>query len=452
MKDEMKELFERRLGRYQAAIALEPVDRVPLATGSNYFAEVYTGNSKQETIYDPEKWLSAELQFARDFPAIDVLRNNRIYGPLLDALGVHNYKLSGRELGPNTQFQFVEKDYMKEDEYDEFIDNPTAFMIGKFCPRIQSELEGDYRLRQANALVKGGLAQAALGAHMRRRTQALAEECGMPQPMGGAFSAPFDALSDTLRDMRGVMRDMRRQPDKVLAACDKLADEMINFALNSADPFKRWPIFIPTHKPMFLSPKEFDYFYWPSFKKVLQTLTDCGHNIRCYLEGNQDVHAHHFKELPRGRILLDVDGQSDIFNLKKIVGGHQCLAGGLNDAAMILSTPDQVRDKVRHLCQTIGREPGFILSGGCNFPYETKPENFKAMCEAVEEYGWVNRGLVMSPKTPPAGQPRPAPRTLTPWETKKAELGGVLGDEALIKNTWNALEAQAYGFWWQWCF
>ena len=79
MSEDIKQLFDERLGRYQAAIALEPTDRVPIATGSNYFAEVYTGNTNQETIYNAEKWLQAEIAFCRDFPEIDVLRNNRIW-------------------------------------------------------------------------------------------------------------------------------------------------------------------------------------------------------------------------------------------------------------------------------------------------------------------------------------------------------------------------------------
>lgn len=447
---DQKKIYDLRLARYQAAIACEPVDRVPLATGSNYFAEVYAGYTKQEIIYDMDKWLESELKFAKDFPTVDVLRNNRIYAPLYDALGVRNYKLPGIGLKENTPFQFVEKDYMKADEYDELIDNPAAFMINKVCPRLHSEEDGAYTARMANALIKAGLAQAAFGAHMRRRTQTLAEECGMPQPTGGAFSAPLDALSDTLRDMKGIMMDMRRQPDKVLAACDVLADEMINIALGTADPLKRWPIFVPTHKPMFLSPKEYDKFYWPSFKKVLLTLIEAGHKVRAYLEGNQDAHVHHFKELPKGTVILDIDGQSDILKVKEIIGDHQCVAGGLTDSMLIIGTPEKVKERVKYLCETIGQKPGFILSGSCNFPFDTKPENFKAMCEAVEEYGWLDRNLELKVKTAPEGK-RPAPRQLTPWEVKKAE-SGIQGNETLVKNAWETFENQAYTFWWQWAF
>ncbi len=86
MSEDVKKLFDERLGRYQAAIALEPTDRIPIASGSNYLAEVYSGNTNQETLYDSDKWLQAELAFCKAFPEIDVLRNNRIWGPLFDTV------------------------------------------------------------------------------------------------------------------------------------------------------------------------------------------------------------------------------------------------------------------------------------------------------------------------------------------------------------------------------
>lgn len=133
--EDPKDLFEQRLGRYQAAIALEKTDRMPVATGSNYLAESYSGNTKQQTIYDPEKWLQAEAAFIRSFPM-----------------------------------------------------------------------------------------------------------------------------------------DMYRRPEKLIQACDVLVDEMVQFVLTTADPLKRYPIFVPTHKPMFLSPEQFETFYWPSFKRTMERL------------------------------------------------------------------------------------------------------------------------------------------------------------------------------------
>ncbi len=453
MSEETKKLFEERLGRYHAAIALEPHDRIPIATGSNYFAEVYSGNTKQETIDDPDKWLQAEIKFCQDFPEVDVLRNNRVYGPLYDALDVKTYKLPGRELAPNTQFQFVEKEYMQADEYDALIDDPPGFMIDVLLPRMFGELENRGTGRSYVAMLKAGFAQMMMGGIMRNRGMVLEQQCGMPQPMSGFFLAPFDALADAMRGMTGTFLDMFRHPDKVLAACDVLVQEMAYLGLSLADPLKRYPVFIPTHKAIFMSPEQFDTFYWPSLKKVMDILIDSGYSIRAYLEGDWGKHWHHMLELPKGRVLCDIDTQGDIFQAKKDLEGYQCVAGGVQDSMLILGTPDQVREHVRELCQRLGKGGGYIVSAGCSFPYDAKPENFRAMVDAVMEYGWHDKSIKAKPKSaPPAGKveelkPR---RVLTPWSVKKAELGQITGDEDLIRKNWEQLEAMAHTFMWQW--
>ncbi len=453
MSQEMKALFDKRLGRYQAAMSLEPHDRIPIASGSNYFAEVYSGNTKQETIYDPEKWLQAEVKFCQDFPEVDVLRDNRIYGPLFDALDVKTYQLPGRELPADTQFQFVEREYMHEEEYDDLIADPTGFMIDILLPRILGELGNRGTGRSSIAMWKGGVAMAQYGAIMRNRAMVLEQQCGMPQPMAGFFLAPFDVLADVLRGLNGSLMDMFRRPDKVLAACDVLVQEMAHMALSMADPMKRYPVFVPTHKAIFMSPEQFDTFYWPSFKKLMEILIDAGYNIRAYLEGDWSRHWHHMRELPKGRVLCDIDTQGDIHQAKKDLGGYQCIAGGVKDSLLILGTPDQVREHVRELCGTVGRGGGYMISAGCSFPYDARPENFKAMVEAVMEYGWYDRKIDAKPRVAPAAVNSEAlkPRNLlTPWEVKKSEMGTIMGDENLIRKHWDQLESLAHTFIWQW--
>lgn len=453
MTQDMKALFEERLGRYHAAIALEPHDRIPIATGSNYFAEVYSGNTKQETLYDPDKWLQAEIAFCKDFPEVDVLRDNRIYGPLFDALDVKTYRLPGRDLPADTQFQFVEKEYMLESEYDDLINDPPAFMIDIVLPRILGELGKRGTGRSHVAMLKAGFAQMIMGGIMRNRGMVLEQQCGIPQPMAGFFLAPFDALADAFRGLTGTFLDMFRQPDKVLAACDVLVQEMAHMALSMADPLKRYPIFVPTHKAIFMSPDQFDTFYWPSFKKVMEILIDSGYSIRAYLEGDWGKHWHHMREMPKGRVLCDIDTQGDIFQAKRDLEGYQCIAGGVQDSMLILGTPDQVWQHVRSLCATVGQGGGYILSAGCSFPYDAKPENFRAMVDAAMEFGWHDKSIKAKPKAAPAAgkvealKPR---RVLTPWDVKKAELGTIMGDENLIKKNWEQLEAMAHTFMWQW--
>ncbi|SFR17586.1 uroporphyrinogen decarboxylase family protein [Desulfoscipio geothermicus] len=454
MSKEIRDLYEERLGRYQATIALEKTDRMPVATGSNYFAEVYSGNTNQETIYDSEKWLKAEEIFIRDFPEVDVLRNNRIWAPLYDAVGCKTYKLPGRDLPSKTQFQFVEEEYMKADEYDILINDPVEFMMDRFLPRVLGDMAEPGSTRCRMAFLKGGMAQMMMAQVMRNRSIYLQEKLGMPQPMTGAFVAPFDVLADAMRGLRGILLDIYRQPDKVLEACDVIVHEIAHFALSTADPLKRYPIFVPTHKACFLSPKQFETFYWPSFKKTLEILINAGYTVRAYLEGDWGHHWHHFLELPKGKLILDIDNQGDIFKAYETLGKHQCLAGGIPDSMFILGTPQEMKERVKLLCETVGKEGGFIINGGCNIPYDTKPENYRAMIDAIIEYGTYDSSYKCKPKVAEPGsvevEALNKQRMVTPWEKKLEELGNIMGEEDLIRRPWEMLESMGYNWMWQW--
>lgn len=454
MAEEFQELYNRRLGRYQAAIALEPADRIPIASGTCYFAEVYSGASNQEIIYDPDKWLQAEIAFIKEFPEVDALRDNRVWAPLYDAVGCKTYKLPGRDLLPRQQFQFVEKEYMQADEYELLIKDPGSFMLNQFLPRILGEYGRPDGNRSHMAFLKAGMGRMLMAGIMRNRSVQLETLCGMPQPTAGAFLAPFDVLGDALRGLRGVLRDMHYRPKLVLEACEILVDIMVRFALSAADPLRRYPIFVPTHKACIMSPSQFDAFYWPSFKKVLEKLIDAGYTVRTYLEGDWSLHWRHFLELPKGKILCDIDNQGDIFKAKADFGHHQALAGGIPDSTFILGTPQEMADQVQNLCETVGKGGGFIINGGCNIPYDTKPENFRAMVDAIMKYGWYDRTIIPAPKT----QTAPGPdidviarqRRITPWEVRSREIGGVMGNEAMIQKPWDDLEAMAFNWLWTW--
>ena len=54
---------------------------------------------------------------------------------------------------------------------------------------------------------------------------------------------------------------------------------------------------------------------------------------------------------------------------------------------LILGTPDDIRERVKLLCETVGKDGGWIPNGGGHIPEDTKPENFRALLDAVMEYG-----------------------------------------------------------------
>lgn len=94
------------------------------------------------------------------------------------------------------------------------------------------------------------------------------------------------------------------------------------------------------------------------------------------------------KLLPPRSCILELDGDSDIFEVARAVGDRQCIMGDVPARLLAFSGRDEVRDHCRRLVEEVGRGGGFILSSGCSIPANARPENVKAMTEAVEEWGW----------------------------------------------------------------
>lgn len=455
MSEDIREKYEKRLARYQAAIALEEPDRIPISAGSNYFAEIYAGATKQEFIYNSDLWKKADEKFANDFPEVDNLRSGRLWAPPLEAVGWNLYKLPGRELSPDVPFQFIEGERMKSDEYDLFIDSPVEFIFERILPRVFEEFKERGSMRSYISFLKAGMAAVLMGNRVRDRVEHLEKRLGMPLSMYGFMLAPFDYFADGLRGLNGIMIDLFRQPDKVQEACEAIIPHIVNVALASADPLRRYPIFMPLHRGCspFLSPEQFDRFYWPALKKAMMKLIDAGYTIRPYLEGDWGPHWHHFRELPKGRLILDIDGPADIFRAKEEIGDWQCIAGGIPDHLLILGSPDEVRERVKLVCSSLGKDGGYIINGACGIPYDTKPENYRAMLDAVLEYGQYSDRLDFEPQigTPPPEGWRPTPgKTLTPWEERLAEIGQIEGDVTLIQDSWEMLEQMAFNWLWNW--
>lgn len=449
---EKQQLFEERVARYQATIALEPTDRMIVGgTGSNNFAEVYSGYTIQDIVYDMNKWTDSECKFVEAFPQIDMLRSGRIWAPLIDTVGYKLCRIPGRDLPPKVIHQFVEGEWMKADEYDILINDPVTFLMDYRLPRVLSEFGERGSTRSYIAFLKSGIAYAMIAQQLKEKALLLERKYGIPRPHQGAVLAPFDLLADGYRGLQGIMIDIFERPEKILEACEALIPEMVSAAIDSADPQKRYPIFLPLHRGChpFLSPQQFDTFYWPSLKKMVVILIEAGYTIRAYLEGDWTPNWHHWNELPRGKVICDIDDRPDISRAKKEIGDTVCLAGGIPSRMFIFGTPDDIRARVKELCETVGKDGGFIINGGCSIPHDTKPENFRAYIDATLEYGKysdrINHKLKPTPPSPAnAPTSEHLSRVITPWEVKLKELGGVVGDETLIKDSWENLERMAY--------
>lgn len=70
--------------------------------------------------------------------------------------------------------------------------------------------------------------------------------------------------------------------------------------------------------------------------------------------------------------------------------GHRfCLIGNIELDLLSRGTPDEVDALVKDRIETLGCNGGYCAGSSNTIPYFVKPENFKAMVEAVFKYGWL---------------------------------------------------------------
>jgi uroporphyrinogen-III decarboxylase len=211
---------------------------------------------------------------------------------------------------------------------------------------------------------------------------------GYPQALATGFSkAPFDTLSDTLRGTKGIMLDIYRQPDKLLEAMDVLTPLMIKLGIGATKVNARPIVFMPLHKGAddFISDEQFKKFYWPTLRKVIMGLIEEGCVPFPALEGHWGTRLEVLQDIPKGKTVWMVD-QSDMEEVKKTIGKKACLVGNVSSSMLSLGKPQDVKDYVKKLIDTVGKDGGLIISNGAFFDH-AKAENVKAMVEAAKEYG-----------------------------------------------------------------
>ena len=124
---------------------------------------------------------------------------------------------------------------------------------------------------------------------------------GFPSTMGTITVAPFDAIGDTLRGTKGIMMDMFRHGDKLLKAVDVMAELIIHSILNAPNFSRMLSVMFPLHKGAdgWMSEKQFDTFYWPTMKKVMDALIEEGLICMLFAEGSYNTRLEKATDFPK---------------------------------------------------------------------------------------------------------------------------------------------------------
>jgi hypothetical protein len=407
---EAREGYLARATRVAKAINLEEPDRVPCQIPAGNFPAYYAGYDLKTAMYDPEVMGRAWLKFVTDFDC-DMHGSTFFFpGKVLDLLGYKTYKWPGHGLADDVvMVQFDEKEYMKADEYDAFILNPADYIIRRFLPRnwgafnplsmlgSLSSFQGiayqalsmatipDFRpMLEAISEASQALTKwQAVVAECSRATQAL----GYPSTAGGMALAPFDTVADLLRGTKGSAMDMFRQPDKLLAAIEKIIALTLQSVLENAERFVSPFVFIPMHKgdDNFMSDQQFEKFYWPSFRRLLLGLIEEGLIPSMVVDGTYNRRLEFIKDLPKASVIWTFE-KTDMALAKQALAGHACIAGNVTGSLLYTGTPEDVTRYCRWLIDTCAPGGGYILSLGVTVD-TVDPANLQAIITTAKEYG-----------------------------------------------------------------
>lgn len=408
---EAEKNYKAKVTRFIKAIKLEEPDRVPVMLPVQFFPASYAGGSLKTVMYDYDELKRSWLKFLNDFEMDSFIGCGLVLsGRMLEIIDYKIQVWPGHGLADNIpSYQYLEGENMKPEEYDDLINDPTDFLLRSFLPRSSSALAGFSKLSRMTPFI--GIPVFYINQfndpEIRASVQALLDAAqegskwqntvmevgfagiqkGIPNIWGGMCGAPFDLIGDMLRGTKGIMMDMFQRPDKLTEAMERITPLVIDEAVGGANATGCPVIFMPLHKGTggFMSPKQFETFYWPTLKKVMMGLIEEGLIPMPYAEGNYITRLETIRDMPKGKVVWFFE-QMDMAKAKKILGDNACLAGNIPASVLYTGTPQDVKDECRRLIETCAKGGGYILAGAVHMD-EGNPENLRAIMEAAKEYG-----------------------------------------------------------------
>jgi hypothetical protein len=407
-------LYHERVKRQLAAGMCEKPDRVPVSLPLGGYPAYYAGYNFKKIMYDYRAAREAATKFMWDFyDDMDSYGGIGLAfsGKVFDILDYHQYSWPGHGLGDNaTTYQFNEKQYMSADEYDLFIDDPGDFGFRVLTPRtIGAAVPWQYfpHMTRLNGMplvpvfpfIRADVRESfrkfiAAGEELERQQQEnmlFARECleaGFPMGRGGMGSAPFDLIADNLRGTAGIAMDMYRKPEKLLEAIEVATKIHIARLIESVNAMNGFQVTFPLHKgdDVFMSRKQFEKFYWPGLKKVIDALIEEGIMVSLFAEGSHNQRLDYYGDFPKGWVTWMFD-RTDMAKAKKAIGDKCCITGNVPASLMIAGTPQQVKEYCRRLIEDCAPGGGYVLAGGCSATETKNPDNFRVFMQAAVEYG-----------------------------------------------------------------
>lgn len=365
------ELFNQRLNRIRKAVALEQVDKIPVAPCANAFNARTQNILMKDYITNFELACGANIKTLGELGDIDATQNE-IFSPyLLAGQWLSKVAVPGDQLGDDEMWQVVECENMTQDQYQDILRDGFGPFLDKFlverCNDPEVHLQDFY---------------AYVGEAKRRFVEA-----GIPCIADFLVINPFEFFCGGRSLPVFFMDDLMDEPelmDEVFAKVMEYTIPKYRAMMQATKPIGVW-IGGWRSSPDMLSPELWERFVWPYFKQYTELCIENDVIPIFHLDSCWDNMLERFREMPAKKCIMALDSTTDIRRAKHAVGDMMCIMGDVPAELLTYGTPEQVHKYVTDVIDDIG-PVGYIASSGCDIPSDAKFENVRAMCDVANDY------------------------------------------------------------------
>lgn len=374
-----------RLKLFDDVLHQRKVDRVPHIFNSGFWPVHDYGVTLTQAGNDLELMMKIGRAFLEKYKFDTMLPFGVLFcnpRQMLDGVG-KGYNIWNDEIG---MVSLEDLDLMQPEDYDLFNADLMRWMwevaLPKKFPNWKNLTIGDF--------MKGaGLYGAFYGDYLVKMMTAMPMEYGVPNIFSLLGMFGIENLCLFFRGMKGISVDMRRQPEKFEKACQvadetgALAEQMLTAGAPKGSAFGFYALMLAHN---FLNAKQFERFYWPQLKKMLDAAQKAGSSVYMFAEGEILRFADYLKDYPKGVIAIHLE-KDDIFEVRKALP-NVTVVGGMTTEMLGYETPEKCVSYAKFLCDELGRNGGFCLSQNKMMSYknDARPENLKAVCDFIADY------------------------------------------------------------------
>lgn len=363
-----QELYKERVNRIRTAVALGKPDRVPVVPLATSFSANHLGVKVADVANNPQLLTDVLIKSFTQLGEFDAIQQVTFSVHLLSVAWLSKVKIPGVDLPEDVPWQVAENELMTPEDYDTIINKGYNVFFGEFQARKLDNL-----LEKIQPFV----------AYLPEAINRFADIGVVALSPGAQAVIPYEIFCGG-RTMPKFMRDLFKTPDKVQAAMDAAMPDLITALRDAYHGTGQVGAWVGGWRSAseFLSPKTWQRFVWPYMKQLTNVLLEEGVIPIFHLDSNWERDLEFFREMPKGRCIISPDSSTNIFKIKEVLGDHMCIMGDVPASLFTLGTTEDVYNYCTRLINEIGPS-GFILSSGCDIPFNAKPENVAAMLSAV---------------------------------------------------------------------